>query len=131
MKYDHPPLYKSDETRAFSYDGLTLAFSKLFEPGWHPFHGPRLSVFPRSVALQDMKQAVSYSCWPDLATLVENEDARQLMYYPQEQSSCSLRLLFDKRTRRCEVFVYHDEGLLLQRSLAFATPEEVASHGAS
>jgi hypothetical protein len=101
-----------------SCDGLTVIFANCFEPDWHPYYGRRLAVFPRSLSLHDSRQDASISCWPDLATLTEDDAARQIAYYPSEYSSRSFRLVFEKRAARLDVWVYEDDRILLQYSVS-------------
>jgi hypothetical protein len=131
MNRDHLSRRDCSESHSVTGDGVTVIFSKLFDPAWHPYHGQKLSVFPRFLILHggvhDRRQATSVSCWPDLATLIEDEAARQLVYYPAEASCCSLRLLFDKTSQRSEVFVYRDDELWMHESLSLGSATETSA----
>jgi hypothetical protein len=96
-----------------SGNGISAIFSPFFEPNWHPFYAERLSVFPRSVLVRDSEQHTSCECWPDFATLTEDWDERQIVYYPAEPSARSLLLVFDKHSGGLHLRIYEDDRILL------------------
>ena len=101
-----------------SRNGLTITFANNFETDWHPNYGDRLGVFPRSLVVHDGGGNPAIACWPDLATLVEDDFLRQIAYYPAEQSSHCLRLAFDKDEDRLDVWFYEDDRILLRHSVS-------------
>ena len=98
---------------AVSSNGVTAILSPFFEPNWHPVYAESLAVFPRFVQIHDSGQGTSCSCWPDLATLTEDADERQIAYYPEEPSPRSLSLVFDKRSGGLHLQVYEDDRVVM------------------
>jgi len=79
-----------------------------FTPDWHPQLGPGLAGFPRRVALP--LSIGGEPCWPDFATLLEDESSRQMLYAPAEASRYSARVVCAEG--RCSVYFYDDAELL-------------------
>lgn len=98
---------------AVSREGISAIFGPFFEPNWHPIYAETLSVFPRFVRIHDPEQATSCSCWPDLATLIEDDDERLIAYYPAEPSALSLLLVLDKHSGGLHLRVYEDDRVLM------------------
>jgi hypothetical protein len=113
MKFDRTENSDCCPPPAVSSNGISAIFSPLFEPNWHPIYAETLAVFPRFVRIHDPAQATSCSCWPDLATLTEDEDERIMAYYPAEPSALSLLLVFDKRSQVLHLRVYEDDRVLM------------------
>lgn len=113
MKFDRPQGPDCNPCPCVSQEGISATFSPSFEPNWHPFHAERLAVFPRAVLLRDAHECSSRWCWPDLATLIEDSDERQMAYYPAEPSARSLLLVFDKRGNGLHLSIYEDDRILL------------------
>jgi hypothetical protein len=113
MKFDHPENSGCYSPVSVCGNGISAIFSSFFEPNWHPFYAERLAVFPRSVLVQDSQPCTSSAYWPDLATLTEDLEARQLAYYSTEPSSRSALLFFDKRTGGLHLRIYEDDRVLL------------------
>jgi hypothetical protein len=95
----------------------TIEFSENFGADWHPYYGDRLAMFPRSVVLRDSTQDGATSYWPDFATLIDDDAARQIAYYPTECSSRSLRLLFDKHLGGLDLWIYEDDRVIRLHSV--------------
>jgi hypothetical protein len=110
MNFDRLP--DSDRCPSISQGDISAIFSPFFQPNWHPFYAERLAVFPRSVLLLDSRQRSACWCWPDLATLIEDNLERQIAYYPAEPSARSLRLVFDKRSCGLHLSIYEDDRIL-------------------
>jgi hypothetical protein len=109
MKFERLP--GSDHFPCAVEGGISVTFSALFEPDWHPFYAERLAVFPRSVLYA--RERISSWCWPDLATLIEDESERHIAYYPAAPSARSLTLVFDKRTHELRLRIYEDDRILV------------------
>src|SRR5262249_16460932 len=106
MKFDR--LENSDCCPNAFGNGISAIFSPFFEPNWHPVYAERLAVFPRSVEVHDFHERTSCACWPDLATLTEDEEDRQMAYYPAEPSARSLLLVFNKHSGVLHLRAYED-----------------------
>ena len=84
-----------------------------FDTDWHHQFGNRLSVFPRSICFQEAASRLDY--WPDLATLTEDCDLAQLMYYPASQSPFSVCVIYRRAESRWDTVKFCDD-LVLQHS---------------
>ena len=60
-------------------DHLSIGEVDLFAADWHPHLGERLAVFPRCIRLP--RGIGDGAFWPDLATFIEDDERRLLMYY--------------------------------------------------
>lgn len=107
-----------------SGEGISATLSACFEPDWHPFYAERLAVFPRSVLLSHAGERSSSWCWPDLATLIEDERERQIAYYPSEPSARSLLLVVDKLSSRLHLSIYEDDRILVGTLVSKAIDSE-------
>lgn len=114
MKFDRLEHPADCRPSPVSGNGITANFSPYFEPNWHPFYAQRLAVFPRSVLLHGSREGSSMSCWPDLATLTEDDAERNLAYYPAAPSALSLLLVFDKLSGEIHVRIYEDDRILMR-----------------
>lgn len=91
------------------------AIAQPIAPDWHPLFGARLAVFPRNVQYAGEPSSGSPAragYWPDLATLVEDEHTRQLMYYPCGPSPYSLLVVFGKPACTWQTFKFKDAELV-------------------
>jgi hypothetical protein len=101
---------------------LDLRVPKAIEQDWHPLYGERLAVFPRSLRFARVRserpfeppQVTEVSYWPDLASFIEDEDTRQMVYFTCGPSPYSVRVVYDKRTGAWETCKYRDYKLVRQ-----------------
>lgn len=89
----------------FSGDCSTIV---TFQADWHHELGPKLAVFPRSIPL------LGEVFWPDLASLVEDRQSRQMMYYPQAPSTWSVQVTFYQQQGSWNLAVFRDACLVAQ-----------------
>lgn len=66
---------------------------EFFPPDWHPCHGRRLAVFPRSLPA-DQWHPQGY--WPDFSTLIDDDSTSQLAYFPTCSSAFSIHVIYEK-----------------------------------
>lgn len=81
-----------------------------FQADWHHELGPKLAVFPRSIPL------LGEVFWPDLASLVEDRQSRQMMYYPQAPSARSVQVAFYQQQGSWNLTVFDDASLAAHSS---------------
>jgi hypothetical protein len=94
-----------------SQNFVTDPARQTFASDWHPHLGEALAGFPRCVALP--AEAGGELCWPDFATLIEDSETRQMMYYPMAASEFSAHVLFDDDEAAWHVQFYSDDEPLL------------------
>ena len=81
-----------------------------FEADWHHELGPKLAGFPRSVPL------LGEVFWPDLVSLLEDHESRQMMYYAPGPSVWSVQVAFYEQQRAWNLAVFKDASLAAQDS---------------
>lgn len=80
---------------------------EFFAPDWHPYHGARLSVFPRSLPADEWHPQ---GYWPDLATLIDDARGTQLAYFPTGSSAFSIQVIYENGFYR--ILEYRDATLV-------------------
>jgi hypothetical protein len=81
-----------------------------FQADWHHELGSKLAVFPRSIPL------AGEVFWPDLVSLLEDHDSRQMMYYTPAPSAWSVQVGFYKQQGSWNLALFQDTRLVAQRS---------------
>lgn len=81
-----------------------------FPVDWHHELGPKLAVFPRSIPL------LGQVFWPDLLSLVEGRQSRQMAYYTLAPSIWSVQVAFNEQQRAWNLAVFNDACLVVQCS---------------
>jgi hypothetical protein len=85
--------------------------TQLFAADWHPQLLERLAVFPRSITAPPGLGVESF--WPDLATFIEDDEQRLLMYYA-EGSPWSVQMVYCRRHDKLVANLYWDCELVRQ-----------------